>query len=121
MLSKLLKEYTINSCNDELLPKTSFIRKKKIFDSFIDKKNYHQEFELNKLAHNAEVKNYLEKSIKCNCGKPARLMVDNLFDVESKSWIDEPEKIIIRKFYSCKNRKCISKLEIALENSKANI
>ena len=73
------------SCNDHLLPKTPFIRNKKVFESFKDKKKYHQEFEANKLQRAKEVKEYLEKSIKCKCGKPARIAVDDQTSLHPKT------------------------------------
>ena len=109
------------SCNDDLLPKTPFIRNKKFFESFKDKKKYHQEFEANKLQRAKEVKEYLEKSIKCKCGKPARVMVKDPYDVESLTWVDGPDKVTIRNHYSCKNKKCLIRLANNLEQSLLQI
>lgn len=109
------------SCNDEFLPKIPFIRTKKIFESFLDKKKYHQEFEANKLKRAAEVKEYLEKSIKCKCGRPARIKVEDPYDVESKTWLDEPENVVIQYHYSCKDRKCITRLKENLQRSADEI
>ncbi len=108
------------SCNDEFLPKTPFIRTKKVFESFLDKKKYHQEFEANKLKRAAEVKEYLEKSIKCKCGRPARIKVPDPYDLESRTWLN-PEDVKISFHYSCKDRKCIARLEKDLENSEMEI
>lgn len=110
-----------HSCNDEVLPKTPFVRTKKVFESFLDKKKYHREFEANKLKRAAEVKEYLEKSIKCKCGRAARIMVPDPYDIESKTWLDEPEKVVVLNHYSCKDRKCIARLKNDLENSAMEI
>ena len=112
---------TWKSCNDEFLPKIPFIRTKKVFESFLDKKKYHQEFEADKLRRAEEVKEYLKNSIKCKCGKPARIIALDPYDIESKTWLDNPEKVVVRKHYSCKDRKCIARLKNDLENSAADI
>ena len=48
-------------------------------------------------------------------------MVPDPYDIESKTWLDEPEKVVIRKHYSCKDRKCIARLKNDLENSAMEI
>lgn len=48
-------------------------------------------------------------------------MVPDPYDVESKSWVDEPEKVVVLKHYSCKDRKCVKRLRDNLENSAMEI
>lgn len=95
--------------NRELLRLTVFIKNKKVGETFEEKKKFHREFENNKLYLAKQIKTYFEKSIKCKCGKPATIQAKSPFDLELGI---KPAEL----FYSCKNRKCLQRLDEGLQN-----
>lgn len=76
--------YLFKDCktNRELLRLIVFIKNKPIGANFAEKKKFHKEFEENKLLRASQIKNYLQKSIKCKCGKPALIQANDPYDIE---------------------------------------
>ena len=95
--------------NRELFPTIPFVKNKNIGLTFKEKQKFHREFEAHKLNHAKQIKIYFEKSIKCRCRKPATIQAESPFDLELGI---NPVEL----FYSCKNRKCLQKLDEVLQN-----
>ena len=109
--SKYEYGYLFKDCivNRELLPSIPFIKNKKIGNTFEEKQKYRQEFEAHKVNYARQIKIYFEKSIKCRCGKPSTIQAESPFDIELGI---KPVEL----FYSCKNKKCLQKLNETLQN-----